>query len=195
MPMQHAAKLASGGSAIPAPRQVIKTARIVLTHKHFAQQTEHATKIAERLGGFVGATRTDDRAANATLRIPVAHFDEAIEALKHLGDLSAVRISGTDVTAQVVDLALRLENLENGRKRYLELLAKAANVTEALIVQKELTTITGEIESLKGRLKVMRNQVALSTISLRIEKPVTPGPIGWIFYGLFKGIGWLFVWN
>jgi len=27
------------------------------------------------------------------------------------------------------------------------------------------------------------------------EKPVRPGPVGWVFYGLAKGIKWLFIWE
>jgi hypothetical protein len=26
-------------------------------------------------------------------------------------------------------------------------------------------------------------------------RPVRPGPVGWVFYGLAKGIKWLFIWE
>ncbi len=32
-------------------------------------------------------------------------------------------------------------------------------------------------------------------VQLTLETPTSPGPVGWVFYGLYRGIAWLFVWN
>ncbi|MBW2732292.1 MAG: DUF4349 domain-containing protein [Deltaproteobacteria bacterium] len=168
------------------PRHIIRTAQIELTHDAFERQANMARAEIKRLGGHVAQADTSERQTRITFRVPVASFAQAVVALKKLGEIEAVRVRGDDVTAQVVDLTLRLQNLIEARKRYLELLAKAQSVTEALLVQQQL---------LKGKLKLIREEVRLSTIELIIEKPLRPGVVGWVFVGLYKGVRWLFVWD
>ncbi len=66
---------------------------------------------------------------------------------------------------------------------------------EAGKVEKELERVTAEYESLKARLESLEGQVALATVHLEFRRPVRPGPVGWVFYGLGKGLKWLFVWD
>ena len=77
----------------------------------------------------------------------------------------------------------------------LELLQRGAHVSEALQVQRELERITCTIEQLRGQLNLMQHQVSMSTIDLTLEKPTRPGPLGWIFFGLYHAIRRLFVWS
>ncbi len=42
---------------------------------------------------------------------------------------------------------------------------------------------------------MINSRVGMSTINLTLETPTRPGPVGWIFYGLYKGVYWLFVWD
>lgn len=151
--------------------------------------------MAKQMGGYtLNSTRLEQR-LQVTIRVPAARFEEALRRLAKLGQVDRRHISGRDVTTEMVDLTMRLGNAVKMRQRYLELLRKAANVSEAVQVQKELERVTAAIESLKGRLTVMRTQVSLSTVDLTLRTPTRPGPVGWIFYGLYKGVVWLFVWN
>jgi hypothetical protein len=81
------------------------------------------------------------------------------------------------------------------RARYQALLERAANVSEAVLVEKELERVTVEYESLKARLQSLEGQIALATVRLDFSRPIRPGPVGWVFYGLAKGIKWLFIWE
>jgi predicted nuclease with TOPRIM domain len=99
------------------------------------------------------------------------------------------------VTEAHQDLKVRLANLERVRERYLELLQRAVTVEDTLRVEKELERVTAEYESLKARLESLDNQVTLATVSLEFRRPVRPGPVGWVFYGLGKAVKWLFVWD
>jgi hypothetical protein len=48
---------------------------------------------------------------------------------------------------------------------------------------------------MKGKLALLESQVSLATIHLTLEKPTRPGPLGWVFYGAYRGVKWLFVWD
>ena len=55
------------------------------------------------------------------------------------------------------------------RARFEKLLEKAVKVEEALQIERELGRITGEIERIKGRLKLLADQARYSTITVRFE--------------------------
>jgi hypothetical protein len=64
-----------------------------------------------------------------------------------------------------------------------------------LSIEKELERINLEIERLEGRMQLAEFNVSYSNITIRFREKARPGPVGWVFYGLFRGIKWLFVWN
>jgi hypothetical protein len=68
-------------------------------------------------------------------------------------------------------------------------------VSEAVLVEKELERVTAEYETIKARLQSLEGQVTLATVRVDFARPVRPGPVGWVFYGLAKGIKWLFIWE
>jgi hypothetical protein len=150
-----------------------------------------AQVIAEKHKGYVESSSS----SSATLRIPSAELDASILELASLGKVVSQETHSRDVTFQHLDSDVRLGNLRKERERYLELLATAATVADALAVEKELERITGEIERLEAELKLMDSQVELATLDVRFSRPVRPGPVGWVFYGAFSVVKWLFVWD
>jgi hypothetical protein len=182
----------------PSPkikRRVIKTAVLELISSEPRDGLHKAIQMAKQMGGYTLDSHQGERRLRVTLRIPARHFEQALRRLAKLGKVDQRSISGKDVTIEVVDLSMRLKNAQRMRQRYLELLKRAENVHQVLAVQKELERITATIESLKGRISVIESQVSMSTIRLTLKTPTAPGPVGWVFYGLYKGIVWLFVWN
>jgi hypothetical protein len=85
---------------------------------------------AKRLGGFV-SEQTDTA---LTLRVPSAHFEEAIAAIESTGKVRARHVQALDVGDQYRDLTLRLRTAEALRDRLEAMLARAAKVEEALHV-------------------------------------------------------------
>ena len=129
-----------------------------------------------------------------TTRIPSANMDAFVNHAKTLGSIENEYKTGTDITDQYRDNVIRLENLKNVRTRYLELLNKANAVSDILMIEKELERVNTEIEIYEGRIKYAELSVSYSNITVRFREKTKPGPVGWIFYGLFRGIKWLFVW-
>jgi len=58
-----------------------------------------------------------------------------------------------DVTDEYKDLGLRLGVMESSRQRLVVLMDQAGNLEELLKLEEQLTKLTAEIESLKGKLK------------------------------------------
>jgi hypothetical protein len=172
-------------------RMIARSARMDLYHDDPEEAVKKAVYSAKASGGWV--VRSDNESAE--LRVPDAKLEFVMKEIAEIGDVDEREIVGVDVTEEFFDVQLRLENLENIRKRYTELLGKANAVGEALPVEKELERVTLEIELLKGRQQFLKSSVSFASLRVSFRREVWPGPIGWIFYGLYYGIKWLFVWD
>jgi hypothetical protein len=172
-------------------RFIVRSAYLRVERKDPEEGVKAATALAGRLGGW--AQHTENR--SAVIMVPAEKLDVALEELGRLGKVAKKDVRGEDVTEEYLDLRIRLDNLERARLRYLELLNKAQNVSETLAVEKELERVTVDIERLKGRLNYLGRVVRYSTIQVLFERPTNPGPVGWVFYILYHGVRWLFVWD
>ncbi len=182
---------APGSGQALKDRSIITTVQVRLERPEPDQGPAEAVALAKAHGGHAQLV-TDD---SATVRIPAERLETFLEKVPGLGKVAERRVSAEDVTEAHQDLRVRLETLERARQRYLQLLDRAATVSEAVLVEKELERVTAEYESLKARLEALEGAVALATVQLDFERPVRPGPVGWIFYGLARGVKWLFIWD
>jgi hypothetical protein len=130
-----------------------------------------------------------------TTRIPYENMEDFLNNARALGKIENETKTGTDITDQYRDNVIRLDNLKNVRNRYLALLERANTVSEIVSVEKELERVNTEIDILEGRIKYAQLSEAYSNITVGFKEKVKPGPLGWIFYGLYRGIRWLFVWD
>ncbi len=132
--------------------------------------------LARKSGGYLA--RRDDR--SITIRVPAGEFQAAVAELAKLGDVLSRNVSAEDVTAEYRDLEVQLANALALRDRYAKLLEKAQKVEEALAIEQELGRITGEIERIKGRLKLLGELAQFSTVTVhfspRVDQAVQEGP-------------------
>ena len=127
-------------------------------------------------------------------RIPAQFMSVFLSEVKALGKTDSESISGTDITDQYRDNLIRLNNLKSVRDRYITLLERADTVIDILNIERELERVNTDIEIMEGRIKYAEQSVTYSNITIRYREQVKPGIVGWVFYGLFVGIKWLFVW-
>lgn len=120
--------------------------------------------LARELGGYL-AQRGD---AQVTVKVPRPRFEEAMIRIEKLGDVLHRNIAAEDVTDEYVDLELRLKNARGMRDRLAELLHGAA-VKDAVEIEKELAKVTEVIEQIEGRLKVLRDKVGFSSITVSFQ--------------------------
>jgi hypothetical protein len=107
---------------------------------------------------------------NIQVRVPAPDFEKTVEAIVELGDVHRREITAQDVTAEYTDLTIRLKNAEEVRERLAALLKTAVNVEEALKVEAELGRVAGQIELIKGRLKLLSELSAYSTITVEFTE-------------------------
>jgi hypothetical protein len=151
-------------AAIASP-MLIYTARLHLAVFETRKAMDAAEKLARDSGGYL--VRRNDR--TITFRVPAGKFQGTLADVLKLGDLLHREVTARDVTEEFFDTQVRLQNLEAVRARFEELLKRAQKVEEALAVERELERVAGQIEQLKGRLKLLKELVAFSTITVEFQ--------------------------
>lgn len=131
-----------------------------------------------------------------TIKVPAEKFRASIDEIRKLGKVLSESFSVEDITEAYYDAQIRLENAQKLQERLSELLKRAKTVQEAIEVEKELNRVTNEIETQKSKLFRLDNQIQFSTLSVNLQekpKPKKLGPLGWLFYGIYKVVSFLFV--
>jgi hypothetical protein len=162
---------------------LIYNATVTMAVFEVSKALESTQKLARELGGYL--VRRDDQMI--VIRVPAAKYREALDSVGKLGDVLHRAEDVQDVTDQFFDLTVRVQNARALRQRLEQMLVQARNVEEALMVERELSRVTEEIERLEGRLKLMRELIAFSTITVefrpRATEQLTPGvrlPFPWL---------------
>lgn len=105
-----------------------------------------------------------------SVRIPAQQFETFLsEAENGIGEITWKSIHARDVTEEFYDIQTRLKNKKEYLNRYRELLTKANTVKDIISIEEGIRTLQEEIESAEGRLKYLNDQVAYSTLNLRLS--------------------------
>ncbi len=184
-------QLSSASQPITDERLIVSTADYKI--KSLNPDSIHARVIdlAYSLGGYVLLAEE----GKTSIRIPAVGFKSAVDEIEKIGEIIDKHVAGKDVTEEFKDLEIRLDNAEQTRKRYLQLLEKANTIDDILKLERELERFNNEIELLKGKIERLSHLVQYATVTVQTAKEVRPGPIGYVFYGLYEGIKWLFIWD
>jgi hypothetical protein len=162
-------------------RKIVKTADLGLRSEEVRESAAQAQQLAASAGGTVLSSQVygshDSVTAQLVLSVPSEEFERVLDELRSLGKkVTTDTISGQDVTEEYVDLQSRERNLRATEESLLRLYDRAENVEEALSIQRELTTVRGEIELVQGRIKYLDQRSAYSQITLNIQPVTSPPP-------------------
>jgi len=170
---------------------VAHTASLRLAVRDMEVTQNTLTQLINDNNGFI----VGERQGSITARIPSESMENFLNYARVLGNIEGQSRTGTDITDRFRDDVLRLDNLKSVRDRYLALLEQANTVSDILSIERELERVNLEIDRLEGRIRHAELSVAFSSVTVSFRERARPGPIGWVFYGLYRGVVWLFVWN
>lgn len=164
----------------------IRTARVELEVDSYEETRDELVAGAQSLGGYVDRETSDRHSrgneswtsGTLVLRVPSENYDRYLETVESSGTVRHKEVKSEDVTEQVVDLRARLRNLEAQRDRLRDLYDSANETEEILRVGQRLSEVQGEIERVEGKLEVLENQVAYSTVRIELSEERPEGRIG-----------------
>jgi hypothetical protein len=171
--------------AAPAPaelnadaisRKIIYTAELRLTVEDFAQAAQTLEKQVRDHKGYiaqqqVAGTPGSPRSGTWTVRIPEGQFDSFRSAVSKVGELASSTIQSREVTEEFVDLNARLDSKQKARERYEKHLQdKTGKLEDIIKVEEQLERVVEEMERIKGRLRLINDLVALTTVTVVLEE-------------------------
>lgn len=175
-------------------RMMVWSAHLSIQVWNVSNAVGDATAMAERQGGFVQERSfSGDASARITLRLPAKVLRATVTSLEGLGTVTSRGVEGEDVTEQYIDIDARLKNKIALRDRLKQLLDKATTVQDILAIETQLNRVQADLDSLQGRIKALQGQVEFATVRLYFERKPIPGPLGYVFKGLWWGVKKLFV--
>jgi Domain of unknown function (DUF4349) len=167
-------------------RVILKNASVNITVNNSAAKVAEITAMAESMGGWVVSSNSYSSTNNAgepvtygsiTVRVPAERLHEAIERIKtDVISVESESINGQDVTQEYVDLSSQLTNLQATERQLQTVMESARRVEDVLAVQRELTHVQGQIETIQGRLKYFDEASTFSSIQVEVRPPM-PGVV------------------
>ena len=113
---------------------------------------------------------TATRRANLTVRIPKDKLDEFVTHVGTESNVTSSTETSDDVTLTYVAVQSRMTALQKEEARLLELIDKAANLSELLELEKRLTEVRTELENVTSQLLLYDNLVDYGTITINISE-------------------------
>ena len=156
-------------------RKVIVTATYNIEVKDAAAAAAALEQLAKDNGGYIESSRisgTDSGRGSAeyTLRIPVAKLGGFADGLGQIGNVLYRTHNEKDITDEYYDVDARVKALTAQRDRLLELIGKAASLSELLELEKALADVQGSLDSLTGQLKRYDSQVSMATVTVSLDQ-------------------------
>ena len=152
-------------------RKIIKEGTIRFETSSAAETQQLIAKTVAETNAYLSADQVSDygerKEHQVTVRVPAEKFDYFLEKISASADnLESKNVSAKDVTEEYVDIEARIKTKKELEARYAQLLQRAAKVSEILEIEKQMGDLRAEIESIEGRLRYLKSQVAFSTLTV-----------------------------
>ncbi len=176
--------------------KIVKTGTLDLQVAHGTLHTavNRVTATAVGLGGYVSASQTSyggtDPTAQITIRVPVAAFETAVTRLDALPGVTVLNDSesGSDVTGQYTDLQAQLAAATGERDALLVVLSHAQSIGDILAVRDRVTAAQAEVDQLQGRINVLGDQAAFSSLAVALSEKAARTPTAVVHHPSQSGL-------
>ncbi len=178
-------KVAVGGAVAPAPsvstvldtdKKVMKNGMLNMQVKSVDESLKAVNAIASEFEGSVTDSRFNQvvggiKSGTLTVKVKEGNFDQAFARLKEVATVVlSENVSGTDVTAQYIDLQARINNKKAAEVTLQNLFERAVKISDVMEVTDKLEAVRAEIESLEGQLRYMDTQTAMASITVSMSE-------------------------
>ena len=195
-------------SDLPEDRKLITTVNMSVETEDLDSVLTQIKNRTKELGGYIESSNVQNgsaydnnryRSAVMTVRIPQKSLSSFVDKVGEISNVVSSEETVDDVTLSYVATESRMKALQAEEERLLAFMEQAKSLDELLTIEKRLTEVRSELETVTSALRVYDNKVNYSTINLDIdevkeytetEEPTTVwGRIGSGLKKSFKNIG------
>jgi len=177
-------------------RMIIKTGSLSVEVDKYDETEIRISEIVKRYNGFIANSKSSqnssgNKSGTITVKVPADKFDALISDVSKAGKVMNQNIQANDVTEEYVDLEARVKTQKELEQRLLKLLnEKATRLSDVIEVEEKLASVRQKIESVEGRMKLLKSQSDLSTLIINVYEPsmISTSSGGGFFYELGQAI-------
>ncbi|GAA0134070.1 hypothetical protein YSY43_09100 [Paenibacillus sp. YSY-4.3] len=157
-------------------KKLIYRANVVLEVKDYGKAQSEVRNLVAMAGGYIVEFTENqsqhEQGGTIILKVPSSGFSSFLDRLEKLEHESLQRsMQGQDVSEEYVDLESRLKVKQAMESRYLQFLKEATKSSQMVEFANELERIQTEIEQIRGRMRYIDQNVAYSTVEIRLYQP------------------------
>jgi hypothetical protein len=155
-------------------RDVIIEMHVTMGSDDIAATVASITNEANRLGGGVAqadvnyGTGVDGGFATLVVKVPPDQVDRLLDGLNRTGQVRSIGQSAQDVTEQLIDLDVRIENARESVESVRRFMDQTVVLTDLVTLEGELTRRLTELEILEAQQRNLSDRVALSTVTIDV---------------------------
>ncbi len=132
-------------------------------------------KLGGRLVSYEAQSQDERRWINMKVALPFGKLPEFMDTTAdHVTKIETKTVTSEEVTEAYYDTQTRIQSNENLIAHYRTMLNKAETIEETLLVQGRIDELTTELESLKGRLKLLDSLTQESRVDISIRMETDP---------------------
>lgn len=166
----------AGNTAGNIERKIIKNGDMMLQADDVTAAYTNLNQYIESIGGYefsysFSQEQYDGSSyINVVFKLPPDKLDDVMQYAGNCAKILNSSTSSENITNQYYDYKTRLETMEKSLESYYSLLEKA-QTTEAIIsIQDSINSLTLEIESVKGQIKLYDSLTNEATLSVDIHQ-------------------------
>ena len=173
----------NGQSINISDRKISKNAQLEIKVKSLDDSMNFITNKTNSYKGYIVSSSSyapntdyETKTANISLRVPSDSLDQFLKEIKtYAKETIHESIFTQDITEEYIDVKAKITSMESSEQRLTKLLDKTESVKEIVEVEKELSRLRADIDSLKGRFKFIENSVVTSLVRIYMEE--IPNPV------------------
>lgn len=171
----------SDGSVDFSEQKLIMEGSIRVTVTDAVETSEEIKVRVESLGGYISSINKYSHnydgqeyySVDMNIRVPGESFEALRKEIEGLGKMEHSSTNTQDVTQQYIDLEARIKNLKSEEERFVAIFDQANTVEDMLAVEREIARLRGEIESLEGQFRYLKNRVNYASLYVSLDEEHT----------------------
>ncbi|WP_339321861.1 DUF4349 domain-containing protein [Paenibacillus sp. FSL W8-0194] len=154
-------------------KKLMYKANIVMEIQDYGKAQSEVRNTVTLSGGYIvnfsETQSASEKGGTFIVKVPANGFSSFLGRLENIAHENLQRsIEGQDVTEEYVDLESRLKAKRIMEEQYVAFMKKATKTTDLVAFANELERIQAEIEQMKGRMRYIDQNVAYSTVEIRL---------------------------
>jgi len=155
----------------PADRKIARTGYLSVEVTDLSQAQQQIESLISTCGGWISDASQYERDFYATIHVPADRFDQLMNTAGNYGRVLSKSVNSSDITDSWYDTEIRIETKRTLQKKLQGYLSEAKNMGDLLEIERQLNSVTSDLEVMESQMKRMENQVAYSTLNLSFSLP------------------------